>query len=463
MKRILILSVIVLAVSLGVGINSVKGSDATTSSLTQTTTQTVMYQTYYNGAYYYYTDYQDLISQIYDDVYQEVYDQMFQAMIDSIDQDFYEDIYSQVEADLADVLSQDQINVYLAEFENQMHTVIEHAENSVFGITSYSPDSGSAVGSGVVIRFDAEASKYYILTNYHVVKNYVTYATDYPDKIDELSMLIVFPDESHRQATLVGYDTEVDLAVLSFDGSGLEGIEISTFADPNDISVSDFVLAVGNPLGYDFYNSVTLGIISGLNRKVETDRYVNYVQHDAEINGGNSGGPIYNLNGEIVGINVSKLATIEIEGMGFAIPVEIIERVIERIFNDDLPVNTIMPRLSIDYEMVSDIIDGTEVNLASFTLDGTEYTNVTLTLPTGVTDGALITSIDEFGTLYDILHVGDLIIQVGSHMVTDEESFLDYIYENYEAGDQIVIYYYEFLAINSGYASTISTVTVTFI
>ncbi|MBN2541219.1 MAG: trypsin-like peptidase domain-containing protein [Bacilli bacterium] len=463
MKRVLILSVLLLFITIGVAINQVKGTDATSLSTQDSTTTTALFQTYYNGEYYYYTDYQDLISQIYDDVYQQVYDEMFTAIMAEVDNSFYEDIYTQVENNLANILTEEQIQVYLADFETQIHAVLEHAANSVFGVSSNNPDTGLAVGSGAVIRYVSTVHKYYLLTNYHVVENYLSYVKNYPDKAGDASVYVVFPDGSQRRAVVLGYDTEVDLAVLTFDSTGLDYVEVSTFADTVDINVSDFVLAVGNPLGYDFYNSATLGIISGLNRKVDLDRYVDYVQHDAEINGGNSGGPIYNLNGEIVGINVSKLATIDIEGIGFAIPVDIVQRVLSRIYDYDLLNHTIMPRLNIGYTMVEDIIKNNNIVLSSFTYNGTTYTDVSIALPSGVTNGAFVTSVDDFGSTYQKINVGDLIVRVGSFDITDKESFIQYVYDNYECGDTITFYYYEFQAVSSGFSDTLKVVTVTLI
>ncbi len=165
-------------------------------------------------------------------------------------------------------------------------------------------------GSGVVITADG-----YIVTNYHVV-----------EQADEIA--VVFPGSERLQAELVGADPLTDLALLKIERSGLTYLSLG---DSSRLRVGEAVFAVGNPLGF-FQQSVTAGVISALEREISiqgSDYSYTYIQTDAAINAGNSGGPLVNLSGEIIGINSAKVSSPGVEGIGFAIPSTIVRRVVE--------------------------------------------------------------------------------------------------------------------------------------
>ena len=122
-------------------------------------------------------------------------------------------------------------------------------------------------------------------------------------------------------ATILKSDASLDLAILSFEYD--KELPVLEFAEIDSYENGDFVLAIGNPTGYDYYNSVTFGMISYKKRVVEGEKS-QFVQHDAAINPGNSGGPLLNLEGQIIGVNTLKIASVEVEGMGFAIDLETI-------------------------------------------------------------------------------------------------------------------------------------------
>jgi Do/DeqQ family serine protease len=161
-------------------------------------------------------------------------------------------------------------------------------------------------GSGAVIARNGD--KYFVVTNNHVAGG--------ADSIE-----VVLSDGSTHEASLVGKDERTDLAIISFESAN--EIPVATLGDSDTLRVGDFVFAVGNPLGYDF--SVTSGIVSALGRSAAgTDiaDYTDYIQTDASINQGNSGGPLVNLNGEIIGINTWIASqTGGSVGIGFAIPI----------------------------------------------------------------------------------------------------------------------------------------------
>src|SRR5699024_2918814 len=116
-----------------------------------------------------------------------------------------------------------------------------------------------------------------------------------------------------------GLDSYTDLAVIKIDGSGYTAAELG---DSDQLVVGEEVVAIGNTLGQDFAGSVTNGIISALDRTVEIEgQTMNYIQTNAAINSGNSGGPLVNMYGQVIGINSAKISSTVAEGMGFAIPI----------------------------------------------------------------------------------------------------------------------------------------------
>ncbi len=175
-------------------------------------------------------------------------------------------------------------------------------------------------GTGFVV-----SSEGYILTNAHVV--------DGAAKIT----VKVFGEDEEREATLIGSDTETDIAVLKVEGASLQPLKLG---DSDQVRVGEYVLAIGNPLSSDeLANTITFGIISATKREVTIDNYTNsYLQTDAAINFGNSGGPLINLSGEVIGINSAKTITagydelgnaVSAEGIGFALPINQVQKIME--------------------------------------------------------------------------------------------------------------------------------------
>ncbi len=177
-------------------------------------------------------------------------------------------------------------------------------------------------GSGVVYSADG-----YIITNYHVIADAV--------KNKNSTKIEVFTDtinDNSYQASVVGYNISNDLAVIKIDAKNLNAIN---FADSSSLKTGQYVITVGNPGGLEFMDSVTFGIISGLDRVVSTDSNVKLIQTDAAINPGNSGGALVNANGDLVGINSSKIVAEEFEGMGFAIPSNKVKEICDDIIKNE--------------------------------------------------------------------------------------------------------------------------------
>ena len=201
--------------------------------------------------------------------------------------------------------------------------------NSFFGFGSPQTATAQATGSGIIISEDG-----YIVTNNHVVDTSSTSSYSYYELSKATSIKVklnseTYGDDATFDATVVGQDSQTDLAVLKIEKDGLTAAE---FADSDQAVVGEFVMAVGSPLGLD--TTVTQGIISAVNRQVESDGVVyTCIQTDAAINSGNSGGALVNSDGQVIGINTLKLSGSGVEGIGFAIPINSTLDVIDQLID----------------------------------------------------------------------------------------------------------------------------------
>jgi len=189
-----------------------------------------------------------------------------------------------------------------------------------------------ASGSGVIISKDG-----YIITNNHVVEN-------------QQSLAVIFADGSRHEATLVGSDPLQDVAVIKVKGSVPA---VAALGDSSALQPGETVIAIGSPLG-DFKNTVTVGVVSALNRSVPGSSMEGLIQTDAAINHGNSGGPLVNLRGQVVGINTlvvrgSDNALDQAEGLGFAIPSQTVKTVSDKLIADG---TITYPFLGVEYRMI---------------------------------------------------------------------------------------------------------------
>ena len=200
---------------------------------------------------------------------------------------------------------------YTAE-EARKIAIYDRVCDSVVQIQAASELSDSGQGSGVIMSSDG-----YIVTNKHVIGSGTSFNVN-------------FSDGSAKKATLVGYDSLTDVALIKVDGNGLDAIETGS---TSSLVVGQSVMAIGNPYGYTW--SYTSGMVSGLDRMVFTNDgnvIPNMIQTDALINPGNSGGPLLNGKGEMVGLVSSIYSTSgSAQGISFALPVEVIEDVIKQI------------------------------------------------------------------------------------------------------------------------------------
>ena len=192
-----------------------------------------------------------------------------------------------------------------------------------------------ASGSGIIIgQSDTELL---IVTNNHVIDNSGNYTTY---TVESTGVSVVFCDGSTADVTIKGTDSERDLAVLAVNLNDIpeetrEQIRVAVVGSSDKIRVGNAVIAIGNALGYG--QSVTLGIISAKERKVtfSDGSEQSLLQTDAAINPGNSGGGLFNMNGELIGINSAKYSNTDVEGMGFAIPLSDVSDIIEDLMNKE--------------------------------------------------------------------------------------------------------------------------------
>ena len=190
---------------------------------------------------------------------------------------------------------------------------IEYNVTSMFSMFGGNQTStATATGSGIIISEDG-----YILTNNHVVSSSESEAYYQVSEATKITVKL-FDDETEYEAKIVGTDEETDLAVIKIDKTGLTKAE---FADSDSIKVGEFAMAVGSPLGLQ--SSITCGVVSAVNREVTDSDGKTYtlIQTDAAINAGNSGGALVNSEGKVIGVNTLKLTGEDVEGMGFAIPI----------------------------------------------------------------------------------------------------------------------------------------------
>ena len=272
---------------------------------------------------------------------------------------------------------------------------VEKVYDSVVTVKNYVRNQLYSTGSGFVFKVD---NKYgYILTNYHVISGG-----------NEVS--VVFTNNKDEKVTIVGYDEYSDIAVLAVDKSLV--LATAQIGSSNDMRIGDTTFAVGTPVDSSVYSwSVTRGILSGKDRMVQVDNYVmSVLQTDTAINSGNSGGPLCNSNGEVIGITNMKLASSQIEGMGFAIPIEDAVKNAETIISGK--------KISRPYLGIS-------------IYDSNNYFNNT--------SGVYVESVEKNGAAYNAgIKSGDKILKVNGVEIANTSYFRYQLYK-YNIGDKIKI------------------------
>lgn len=289
--------------------------------------------------------------------------------------------------------------------ENGIADAVEKVYDSVVVVKNY--QKGQLYSSGTGFFYKKDGDTYYLLTNHHVISGAST-------------IQIVLTSGDELEVELVGSDQYADIAVLSIKTD--KDIQLIETGDYSAMRVGDTVFAIGAPLDSDMFSwSVTRGILSGKDRQIQDNNWITRVlQTDTAINSGNSGGPLCNSNGQVIGINNMKLAMTGVEGMGFAIPIDDAIEYAELIMKNG---KIIRPYIGVSMDNAQ---NSYYANFFNYDSD---------------TKGVLLSKIESGSPAEKAdLRVGDIITGVDDTTITDIASFRYALYK-YSAGDKITIKY----------------------
>ena len=270
-------------------------------------------------------------------------------------------------------------------------------------------------GSGVIYKKSGNSA--YIVTNNHVVKG-------------SNALQVILSNGRKVDASLVGSDSATDLAVLKINSANVK--TVAEFGNSNSIAAGQDVLAIGSPMGSEYANTVTKGIISAKSRTLKSGTdgtLTSVIQTDAAINSGNSGGPLINMAGQVIGINSMKLAGSSdgssVEGMGFAIPSNEVVKIINQLIK-----NGKISRPSLGISMI---------DLSRVTTDQQQSV---LKLPSSITKGVVIMDVQSGSNAQTAgLEQYDVITKLGDTKITNTSSLKSALYK-YKVGDTTKVTYY---------------------
>lgn len=298
--------------------------------------------------------------------------------------------------------------------KSSLAAAIENVYDSVVMVQSYKNGEVQSTGTGFIYKKD---SKYgYVMTNQHVVSS--------ADKV-----VLVLSNDEEVEAKILGGDEYLDLAVMSISKDKVP--QVATIGSSEDMKVGDTIFTVGTPMGYEYRGTVTSGILSGKDRLVSvsvsnsssSDWVMKVLQIDAAINPGNSGGPLVNASGKVIGINSMKLVQDEIEGMGFAIPIEIAMAHVDELEKGK---KIEWPLLGISMANVS---------------DSTLLRRNGITIDKSIKEGTVVVEISEgSGASKSDLKPGDVITKLNGEKVKDTAYLRYELYKN-KPGDTIEVTY----------------------
>ena len=302
------------------------------------------------------------------------------------------------------ISAKDNITVASAVAKKSMSSVVgittKGVQQSFFGQVEV-----QGVGSGVIVD-----SKGYILTNAHVVK--------LNNKVVE-DVTVRLNNEKDIQGKTIWADENVDLAIVKINTD--EKLNVASLGDSDKLSIGDAAIAIGNPISLQFSQTVTQGIISGLDRYVGAVSGGGYmtglIQTDASINGGNSGGPLLNSEGEVVGINTVKVQSAE--GLGFSIPINFIKPIVKQVIETGSYKEISMGMLTMNLNVATQVFNG----------------------KTDVENGIFVYKVYEGSPAAEAgLEAGDIITKIGKDEVKDNDALKSILYK-YQEGDSAELSY----------------------
>ncbi|GAB3791089.1 S1C family serine protease [Virgibacillus kimchii] len=310
----------------------------------------------------------------------------------------------------------------IANEDTELSSSIEETSKAVVGVLNLRQQSiweqseEAGTGSGIIYKKDGDTA--YVVTNQHVV-----------DNAEEVE--VVLQEEERLPAKVLGTDPLTDLAVLEVDGENID--TVATIGSSDDLTIGETVVAIGNPLGMEFANTLTKGIISGLERSVQVDTtgdgrpdwVTEVIQTDAAINPGNSGGALANAKGEVIGINSMKVARQEVEGIGFAIPIDEALPIIEQLETNE----------EVDRPAIG-------VTIAPLHQVPPQYRHE-IVLPDDV-DGGMVVADVSTGSPADKagLQQFDIIVKINDQKITSFLELRKFLYSDASIGETVEIEYY---------------------
>lgn len=300
---------------------------------------------------------------------------------------------------------------------------VEAASDAVVGVSNlqaggdfFSQSQEQAVGTGSGVIYKSEGDVAYVVTNQHVI--------DGASGIE-----VTLANGTKVEAELVGSDIWTDLAVLRMSNEKVQ--DVVELGDSDALKRGEAVIAIGNPLGLEFSGSVTSGVVSGTDRAVPIDLngdgtedwQAEVLQTDAAINPGNSGGALVNLAGQLIGINSMKIATSQVEGIGFSIPI-----------NSALPV---IKQLEATGEMVRPAMGITLMDLAQVP---STYREDTLNLPEDITAGVVVSSVVEGSAAAEAgMRQYDVVVEMDGQEIRDIIDLRKHLYNEKQIGDMLEV------------------------
>jgi len=295
-------------------------------------------------------------------------------------------------------------------YNNSLTKTIEKVEDGVVLIETYTGMAQPSAGSGFIYKKGPLNA--YVLTNEHVLEG---------EKI-----IVTNSKGQETEGKVLGRDSYLDLAVIEINTSSAP--KALTFGDSTKTKVGDSVFAIGSPIGRRYQGSVSSGILSGKDRIVPTkindkDEWVmKALQFDASINSGNSGGPLFNSKGEVIGICTMKLIEEGIEGMSFALPIEDAEKYLDLLEQGK---EIERPELGISMTNISNTL---------------QLINNDITIPDDTMYGAVVLDVKEESSAAKNLQKGDIITQIDDQEIRDT-TYVKYVLFQHNKGDKITIYY----------------------
>ncbi|MGF7016082.1 S1C family serine protease [Ornithinibacillus bavariensis] len=324
-------------------------------------------------------------------------------------------------ADKSDTNKQNVVTT-MATDDAEASTNLAEVSEAVVGVSNMKRQSiwtqSEETGTGSGIIYKKENGKAYVITNHHVVAG-----------AEEVE--VVLSNDERMKAKVLGSDDLSDLAVLEIDGSKID--RVATLGTTDGKQVGETVYAIGNPLGMEFANSLTKGIISGLNRSVSMDTdgdgaedwVTEVIQTDAAINPGNSGGALVDSSGKVIGINSMKIAMTQVEGIGFAIPIDAALPIVEQLESNG----------KVERPFIG-------ISMASINQVPMQYRH-NIILPEEVEDGMVVASV-EAGSPADKagLQQFDVITKIDGHDTPSALELRKYMYTKTQVGDSVKLEIY---------------------